>query len=74
MVYLIFNTEQFAITRSGEIATNQGCIGNITQYWFGWVTSYANPPLTALIIPEDQINLLTPIRLIEKRFKSLLDV
>jgi len=73
MNYLIFNTEQLATTRSGEIATNKGCSGNITHYWFSWVVSYTNSPLTALIIPDDQINLLTPQEQSELKDQNYMD-
>jgi hypothetical protein len=58
MKYLIYGDEQDAKNRSEQIANEQGCSGNLTKYWFGWVTSYSNPPATALIVPEDQITKL----------------
>lgn len=60
MKYLIYGNEQDAKNRSEQIANEQGCSGNLTKYWFGWVTSYSNPPATALIIPEDQTDKLNP--------------
>lgn len=54
MKYLIYANEQDAKDRSEEIALNLGCNGQTTKYWFGWVTSYSNPPATALMVPENQ--------------------
>jgi hypothetical protein len=60
MKYLIYANEQDAQDRSEEIAINQGCNSDITKYWFGWITSYTNPPATALMVPDDQTDLLDP--------------
>lgn len=58
MRYLIYANEQDAKNRSEQIANEQGCSGNLTKYWFGWVISYSNSPATALIVPEDQMTKL----------------
>jgi hypothetical protein len=58
MKYLIYGNEQDAKNRSEQIANEQGCSGNLTKYWFGWITSYSNPPATAMIVPDDQTDLL----------------
>ncbi len=60
MLYLIFPSEQAAKDRSDEIATALGCQQGSTTYWFGWITSYTNPPATALMVPDDQTDLLDP--------------
>lgn len=60
MVYLIYSNEQDAKDRSEELAIEQGCNNNITKYWFGWITSHTNPPATAMMVSEDQIDKLNP--------------
>lgn len=73
MMYLIFPTEQDAMNRSEQIAILNGCVGNLTKYWFGWIVSYTNAPETALTVPDDQIDELTPTEITELKDQAYME-
>lgn len=72
MLYLIFPTEQEAIDRTQEIATEQGCTGDITLYWFGWIV-HPSSTETALQVPDDQVGYLTPTEQSELKDQAYMD-
>lgn len=73
MLYLIFPTEQAAKDRSDEIARNLGCQQGSTDYWFGWIVSYTNAPESALMVPEDETDKLTPIEVTELKDQAYME-
>lgn len=73
MMYLIFPTEQAAMDRSEQIAIMNGCTGDVTKYWFGWVVSYTNAPETALMVSEDQTDELTPTEVTELKNQAYME-
>lgn len=73
MFYLVFPTEQAAKDRSDEIATSLGCQQGSTDYWFGWVVSYTSAPETALMVPEDQTDTLTPTEVTELKDQAYME-
>lgn len=58
MNYLIFSTNQQALNRSQEICISQGCARETTTYWFAVIKNNTTNE-GAIIIPEEQIYLLT---------------
>jgi len=59
MKYLIgFFIEGDAEMRSRVIAQEQGCFGDITEYWYGVYKHYARAEW-ALVIPQGEENKLT---------------
>lgn len=73
MLYLIFPTEQAAKDRSEQIAVMNGCSGDVTTYWFGWVVSYTSAPETALMVPDDQTDELTPTEVTELKDQAYME-
>ena len=62
MKYLIYNTKSQALDRSEAIARSLGAgtrEGDVTKYWFGILEHPKNIPLSAMEIPEEEINKLT---------------
>ena len=74
MMYLIFPTEQAAMDRSEQIAIAQGCTGDVTKYWFAWIVSYTNAPETALIVPDDEADKLTPAEITELKNQAYMEM
>lgn len=73
MLYLIFPTEQAAMDRSEQIAIINGCTGDVTKYWFGWIVSYTNAPETALMVPDNQTDELTPTEVTELKDQAYME-
>lgn len=73
MMYLIFPTEQAAMDRSEQIAIAQGCTGDVTKYWFAWIVSYTNAPESAMMVPEDETDKLTPIEVTELKDQAYME-
>lgn len=73
MFYLVFSTEQAAKDRSEQIAVMNGCSGDVTTYWFGWIVSYTNAPESALMVPEDETDKLTPIEVTELKDQAYME-
>ncbi len=62
MKYLIYNTKSQALQRSEAIAISLGAgtrEGDVTKYWFAILEHPKNIPLSAMEIPDDEINKLT---------------
>lgn len=74
MMYLIFPTEQAAMDRSEQIAQSQGCYGDVTKYWFAWVVSYTDAPETALMVPDDETDKLTPAEITELKNQAYMEM
>ena len=59
MEFLVgYSTLASAQNRSNEIAITQGCTGDITAYWFGWI-KHPDRAEWGLVIPEEYESLLT---------------
>lgn len=62
MKYLTFSDRASAQARTGAVATALGCgqhPDDVTKYWFGIVTHPGQAPLSALVVPPEDEDLLT---------------
>jgi len=60
MLYLVYANTQDAVDRTAEIAIELGCHPQTTTYWYDWIIHPTLPPATALVIPNNQTQYLTP--------------
>ena len=62
MKYLTYNTKDDALSRSQEIAIEQGCTNSITSHWFG-VIEHPTTLEGAMQIPDGEESKLTDIEI-----------